>query len=141
MQAVTNSEPMVSPRFKPRLVFAFRLLSITAKMDQPTMSSTVAAPTIIPPSSFFSRSRSIRILAMTGRADMDRAVHMNSPNIQNLSGEVLHSPGIRTTIPRPEMKGRNMPDMLVIKVLLLCSHMQARSISRPAVKIKAISPK
>ena len=76
MLMVTTRTPAVNPRFSARLMFVFRLLRIRAKIDQPIMSSIVAAPIIIPPSSVFRRSRSMRILAMTGRADMARAVPM-----------------------------------------------------------------
>ncbi len=59
------------------ILLGAKLLRIKANKDHPTRSFTVAAPIIIIPISVFSKSRSMRVLAITGRADIDNAVPMN----------------------------------------------------------------
>ncbi len=54
-----------------------KLLRIKANNDHPIRSLIVAAPIIIIPISVFSKSRSMRVLVITGRADIDNAVPMN----------------------------------------------------------------
>jgi hypothetical protein len=54
-----------------------KLLKIKANNDHPIRSLMVAEPVIIIPISVFIKSRSMRVLAMTGRADIDSAVPMN----------------------------------------------------------------
>lgn len=56
-----------------------------AKSIQPTMSSMVAVAKIIEPTLLLSIPKSIKILAITGRAEIDKAVPMNNGKSQLFS--------------------------------------------------------
>ena len=92
--------------------------------------------TIIPSSEFI-RFRSIRIRAMTGSAEMESAVPMNSAKSVKLPWTYdPHRPGKRKTSPTPSMKGINTPIRLVHAMVSLRFLMTPRFISSPAANRK-----
>jgi hypothetical protein len=92
---------------------------------------------MIIPRSVFIRLRSIRVLAITGKADIDRAVPINiaKNNIPPLKCSP-HKSGKKTTIQKPIINGIAMPIELAQAILTLLLLIIFRFISRPAANKK-----
>ena len=114
-----------------------KLLKINANNDHPIRSFMVAAPVMIIPISVFIKSRSIRILTMTGRADIDSAVPINIAKSSVSTWKCpFHRLGNKKTVPKPSMNGTTMPIKLAETMLVTLFLARLRFISRPAANKK-----
>jgi hypothetical protein len=87
---------------------------MAANRNHPMRSSIVAEEMITVPNLLFNKLRSIKILLITGRAEIERAVPINKAKgrILSLAG-VPHISGTSITSPYPIAKGIEMPNRLV----------------------------
>jgi hypothetical protein len=107
----------------------------------PTRSSNMADEMMTVPTSVRRRFRSIRIFAITGSAEIARAVPTNSAKMSGFapccaprySGKIVAARN-------PEAKGNATPKILTSSALLPCRKRLRRSISRPAVSKKKTTP-
>jgi hypothetical protein len=108
---------------------------------QPTRSSNIADDITTVPISLRSRFKSIRILAITGRAEIERAVPTNSEKIRRSApGPAPRKYGNSLAAANPNAKGMITPKKLTSRALLPWRKMLRKSISRPAVRRKNTTP-
>ena len=107
----------------------------------PTRSSNIADEMMTVPISVRRRFRSIRILAITGSAEIESAVPTNSAKIRGFAPSsapiYLGKPLAART---PHAKGKATPKILTSNALLPWRKMLRKSISRPAVSRKNTTP-
>lgn len=106
---------------------------ISAKMIQPTTSLKTAAATVIMPRSVRKRLRSISVLAITGRAEIDSAVATNRAKIsRSAPASAPSSPGAAQAPAKPIANGARMPVIPTMIAFRPCRQTVERSISMPA---------
>jgi len=119
---------------------------ITAKMIQPTRSLNTAAATTSIPRSLRYRFRSISVLAITGRAEIDRAVAMNRAKSRGSApASIPISCGRNQAAAKPTAKGTRTPAKPTLMASRPCRQIVDRSTSSPAtsrnrVMARVISP-
>ena len=108
----------------------------------PTRSSNMADDMITVPISVRRRLRSIRILAITGRAEIERAVPTNRAKIRRSAPtSAPRYLGKISAAAKPNANGKITPKKLTKSALLPWRKMLLRLISRPAVSRKNTTPR
>src|SRR4029077_9438740 len=83
--------------------------AMSDKMSQPVVSSTTPADRMTMPMLRLVSSRSMRILAMTGIAEIDMAVARKTLNRMRLDGSPMNDSGVNMPSAKPLANGMIMP--------------------------------
>ena len=114
--------------------------AISDKISQPVVSSTTPADRMTTPMLRLVRSRSIRILAITGIAEMVIAVARNNAKSRRLELSVRNSAGVNKPSARPPANGMNMPISDEVSAERPRWRNSRTSVSRPVSSNKSTMP-